>query len=300
MTQKVFDKIKILKNVFIPALHQKFKIQVSQTSQFESLIYKLNGNICIDHGATRTFDPKTFSLIKRIGSALGLDPHHEYSFPKKKIYSIDLQTPNEDGFKWFSSLIDYKAFPKDIVNAIEETNYRHPLLPEKSLNFLEKIEISGFLEENEAYEFVNDILYKFCSNNGNFIKRKNLEIIQSFSQKIANAILIGPDFNHIAYSLNHIGIQEWYGTEIIEVLKEFLIENGFTMTPSILGDICGPLRQTSTLAEHHHFWIKNENNQIEKIFYPSKFLEFIQRKPENEKKFKNGKINLFQGFLKDF
>lgn len=294
----------IWNNILVTELHKKFVREIKTTKQFEELISSKQGNIVLDHGATRTTDPKLHEFLTRLAGAFGLLPCGQYTFPDKKLKSIDLQFKNQKGFKWFSTLIEYEKLTKEAADAVIEDNKRTKnVLSSYGMEFLEKLERNKELTSSEAEEFVHEILYEFLRRQGPPVLKKTYEILSRESSETLNAIFLGPDFNHIAYLINSLSVNEWYGLDVIETLTEKMEQSGFKMLPKIQGELGGVLRQTSTKADKITFPIESPDGTITEIEYPAKFLELIQRGAERDegKKivFSGNEVKIFQGFLRD-
>lgn len=294
---------KIWEDLIVPQLHKKFIIELPSTWKFEQLIHRLGGQIHLDHGATRTVEPEVHAFITRLAAALGLTISGHYDFPNKKLKAVALQSPNKEGFKWFSTLIEcHKFSPKAIEVINEDISRTHNRLPEASLKLLEKLEKDKSLPENEALSFANDIVWTFLSRQGPPVKKSTLDILSKESSEIVNALLVGLDFNHLGYDLDKLFIPDWYGQEIIEVLNEKMLHEGFEMLPDIQGTPGGPLRQTSTKADVMNFKVEDDSGNLVTISSPSKFVELIQRGIERDENGKikwneSGQIIRFRGFL---
>lgn len=294
----------ILEKIFVPELHEKYRKEVPSIKKFEKMIAELGGKLVLDHGATRTPEKRMHDFLTRIAGSMGLKPNQTYNFPKKKLTAIDMQLPNKDDFKWFSTLIEYKKFSPEAVKAIDEDIGRSKIaLSSKGMKLLEKLEKHGSLSEVEAKEYVHEILYNFLKRTGAPVKKSTLDLVAKESQEIYNALLLGPDFNHIAYTLNALDIKDWYGTEIIEVLNSRMLKEGFEMLPEIQGQAGGVLRQTSTKADEMDFPAEDVNGKIVKVKAPGKFVELIQRGTERDEEgkvlFERGKAKVYRGFVTD-
>lgn len=293
----------IWEKLFVKEIHSKFHKDITLTRQFEDFITAKGGKLTIEHGATRTTNAEVFHLITRIANAFGLEVNGHYEFPDKKLKAVDLQFKDKDGFKWFSSLVEYKKLSPKAIRAIEDDTARTTnTLPPKSLELLEKLEKDGKLSRTEAETFVKGIIHKFMSRQGPPLKQSTYDIVSKESSETINALLLGSDFNHIAYLLNDLNIESWFAQEAIEILEALLKAEGFQLLPAIQGKVGGSLRQTSTQAEKMAFPIEDEKGKVSHINHPAKFLEFIQRGLERDSNGnilldKNKNIKRFQGFL---
>lgn len=292
----------IWESVFVPALHRKFHQQVDSTYKFEHIISQKKGKIVLDHAATRTADPDVYAMILRMGGAFGLKPNGQYLFPDKHLCATDLQLDNKNGFKWFTTFIKAEDFSPAVGNLIKDDvdKTRHSL-SEEGLVLLEKLEREQKLSVQEAQLLVHEIVYHFCTRQGDPLSETAYTKIARESPEAANALLLGPDFNHIAYSLNDLDIQEWYGMDVITVVESLLKHEGFEMLPKIQGEPGGVLRQTSTLADFFDFELLAEDGTVKKVPHRAKFIEFIQRYPDQDAEgrfvFEGTVIKPFQGFL---
>lgn len=294
----------IWNEIFVEELHRKFLNEIALTKRFEDMLKEENGQVVLDHGATRTPEKSVFEFIIRLGRAFGLAIHGRYDFPEKKIIAVDLQAPGRNAFKWFSSYIDVDKFSPKAAAAIRDDAQRtNNQMSRQGMKLLGKLEKEGFLTRTEAEYFVNEIVYRFFSRQGPPLKESTLKILKKESPEAVNALLLGPDFNHIAYSLNDLAIADWYGVEVIDTLTARMKAEGFSMLPSIQGEVGGVLRQTSTLAEDKPFEVETPDKQVVTVHQPSKFLEFIQRGAEVDENgavaLEHKKIKLFRGFLRD-
>lgn len=293
----------IWEEIFVPQLHKKYIVEVASVWKFENLIQSEGGEIHLDHCATRTPDPKLHEFITRLANAFGLKVSGHYEFPNKKLKAVALQFPDKEGFKWFSTLIEYTQFSREAIKAVEEDLERTKnMLSGDGLELLAKLEKDKSLGESEANSFVIDIVWNFFERQGRPVKKNSIDILGEESSEIVNALLLGPDFNHIGYDLNKLHIKDWYGQEIIEVLYDRMVLEGFEMIPEIQGAQGGLLRQTSTKADVIPFEVEENNGSISIITLPSKFIELIQRgaeRDENKKiKFnRDKKITRFKGFI---
>lgn len=290
--------------IFVDELHRKFLNEITLTQKFEDLLRQEGGKVVLDHGATRTPEKKVFEFILRLGKAFGLEMNGRYDFPEKKIIAVDLQSPGRNSFKWFSSYLEVDKFSARAARAVREDVARtNNQLSQQGMVMLKQLEQKGFLNRVEAEYLVNEIIYRFFSRQGPPVKLSTLDLLELESPETVNALLLGPDFNHIAYSLNDLEIKDWYGVEVIDALAAVLKEEGFSLIPSIQGKVGGVLRQTSTLAEEKGFEAVNEKGEVVTITRPSKFLEFIQRgavvDEVGEVALEHKKIKLFRGFLRD-
>lgn len=300
---KTITAPKIWEELVVPEIHKKFIIEVPSTWKFEQLIYRLGGELHLDHGATRTVEPKLHAFITRLAAAFGLAVSGCYEFPNKKLKAVALQSPGKEGFKWFSTLIECEKFSSRALQVIKEDISRTKnQLSDVGLEILEKLEKDGSLPENEAVSFANEIVWTFFSRQGPPVKKSTLDLLSKESSEIVNALLVGLDFNHIGYDLNKLFIRDWYGQEIIEVLNDTMIHEGFEMLPEIQGVRGGLLRQTSTKADVMVFEVEEDDGSISIVSSPSKFIELIQRGIEYDEKGKmkfdeNGQIIRFRGFI---
>ncbi|MBP6986607.1 MAG: DUF1338 family protein [Alphaproteobacteria bacterium] len=302
--EKMLTGPQIWEKIFVPTLHEKFRKDNHSMSKVEALIEKLGGKIVLDHGGTRTADPQVYAFITRIGNALGLVIHDHYVFESKHLEAIDMQLPKSNGFKWFSTLIRYDELSPEVAKIVQEDNLNtKPRLSEKGLQLLEKLEERKVLSESEAKEFTHHIIHDYFKRNGRPIYKNKLLKVSKESAETANALLLGPDFNHLAISINHLGISHWYGLEVIEILERKLKDTGFNILPHILGEKSGLLRQTSILADNTNFPILLDGGIVSSMAYPSKYVEFIQRSPsldaQGNIKFSGDKVELYNGFLRE-
>lgn len=293
----------IWENKFVPELHRRFFAEIDAPKKFESMVTGEGGKIYLDHGATRTVEPKVHNFITSLAKAFGLEVSGNYEFPDKHLTAVDLQFKDRDGFKWFSTLIQYKEFSPAVQKAIEEDIARtNNVMSEEGLELLRKLNHFGNLTEEDADEFVHEIIYKFLSRQGKPMKRSTYDLIKKESSEAVNALLIGPDFNHIAYTINELKIENWYGQEVIEVLNERMKHEGFEMLPEIQGEKGGKLRQTSTKADLITFPVEEADGSIGQLESPGKFIELIQRGVERDEKGKplfgeDKKLKLYRGFI---
>lgn len=300
---KTINAPRIWEEFIVPELHKKYIIEVPSAWKFEELIRRAGGELHLDHGATRTVEPELHAFITRLGAAFGLEVSAHYEFPNKKLKAVALQSPGKEGFKWFSTLIECEKFsPKAIEVIKDDISRTKNRLSGEGLQILEKLEKDKSLTENEVLKFSNEIVWTFLSRQGLPAKKSTLEILSKESSEIVNALLVGPDFNHLGYDLDKLFIKEWYGQEIIEVLNDKMIQEGFEMLPEIQGVRGGLLRQTSTKADLMNFKVEDENGNPTTILSPSKFVELIQRGAERNEQGKlkfdeEGKIIRFRGFL---
>ena len=281
----------IFNKLFVPQLHQRFFDEIESTKKVEGLIKELGGSLVIDHGATRTPDPKVYEFITRLAGAFGLKPHMKYNFPGKKLTAVDLQFEDKVGFKWFLTLVEYEKFSpgaaKSVKEDIEKTNN---VLSEKGMTLLEKLEKDGELASDEAKGLVDEVMI-FLKRQGPPVKKSTLDLLAQESSEVVNALLMGPDFNHIAYLLNGLNIKEWYGQEIIDVINELMSNEGFKMLPEVQGKAGGILRQTSIMADDMEFEVEESDGKVRTITSPGRFIELIQRGAERDE---SGKI-IFEG-----
>ncbi len=300
---KTITAPKIWEELIVPQIHKKFIMEVPSTWKFEQLIHRLGGEIHLDHGATRTVEPELHAFITRLAVALGLTASGHYEFLNKKLKAVALQSSGREGFKWFSTLIECEKFSAKAREVIEEDVLRtRNRFSEVSLGMLEKLEKDRGLPENEAEAFANEIVWTFFSRQGPPVKKGTLDLLAKESSEIVNALLVGLDFNHIGYDLNKLFIRDWYGQEIIEVLNDAMVYEGFEMLPEIQGVRGGLLRQTSTKADVMDFEVEEGDGSVSVISSPSKFIELIQRGVEYDEKGKikfdeNGQIIRFRGFI---
>ncbi len=293
----------IWEQLFVPALHKKFAMEMPEARMFEEWVKLKGGRIIIDHGGTRTPDPRVHAFITRLAMAFGLKPQGQYRFPDKHLKAIDLQFEDRNGFKWFSTLVSYKGFSPKVRAAIEEDMGRtYNRLSEKGMDLLIKLEEEGQLNDREARTLVKEVVLKFLKRQGAPLKQKTLKMVANESPEAANALLLGPGFNHLAYSVNDLNVPEWYSLEVIELLTSMMEREGFTMMPGIQGESGGVLRQASTQAASMIFGVEGRERELVKIEYPGKYLEFVQRGPERDE---TGEIvfdqydmiKLFRGFI---
>jgi hypothetical protein len=294
----------IWERIFVPALLDKFRRDNHSISKVETMLKNMGGTIVLDHGGTRTADPQVYAFLTRIAKAFGLRIRDHYKFPTKHLEAIDLQLPGTNGFKWFSTLIRYDNLSPEVAKWVELDNqHNRPHLSDKGVVLLEKLEEAKALSHDEAQELVNEIVHQYFKRHGRPLVKDTLLAIAKESPETANALLLGPDFNHIAISVNHLNIAQWYGLEVIEVLRQKLQAAKFTLLPSIQGEPGGKLRQTSIMADLSNFPILQEGGITSSISYPSKYVEFVQRGVELDHEgriqFAGDKVTLFNGFLKD-
>lgn len=299
---KKINAPEIWEELIVPQLHKKFIIELPSVWKFEQLIRRLGGELNLDHGATRTVEPELHAFITRLGAAFGLEVSGHYEFPNKKLKAVALQTSGKEGFKWFSTLIECDKFSTKAIEVIaEDVKRTKNRLSGESLQFLEKLEKDRYLTEDEAMKFTNQLVWTFFSRQGLPVKKSTLDLLSKESSEIVNALLVGPDFNHLGYDLNKLFIKDWYGQEIIEVLNDRMIREGFEMLPEIQGVRGGLLRQTSTKADVMGFEVEEEGSLVT-VFSPSKFVELIQRGAERDERGKvkfdeKGNVMRFRGFL---
>lgn len=300
---KMLSGPQIWEKIFAPSLHKQFLEELDSASKIEAIIKSEGGQIVVDHGATRTVEPRLHDFITRLVGAFGLIPFGHYDFPKKKLTAIDLQLKDRDSFKWFSTLIQMEKFSQQLQEAVQEdvqTRAKNAM-SDAGLAYLEKLEKDKVMEDGEAELFVEEILFRFLKRQGKPVKESTLELAANESSELVNALLLGPGFNHIAYTLNALAIKDWYGLEIIEALTARLESEGFAMLPEIQGVAGGSLRQTSTKADHMLFEVEKKDGTIGQIHSPAKFIELIQRGAEKDTsgkmKLEGKKIKIFRGFL---
>lgn len=294
----------IWQQIFVPVLQDKFRKDNHSLSKVESIIKSLGGRVVLDHGGTRTADPQVYTFLNRIAKAFGLQIRGQYKFPAKHMEAIDLQLPGDEGFKWFSTLIKYDDLSQEVAKFVEIDNQENrPHLSERGLALLEKLEDNKWLNSEEAHELVDQIVHHYFRRQGKPVAKEKLLAIAEESPETANAMLLGPDFSHLAISVNDLGIPEWYGLEVIEILREKLKDAKFAFLPEIQGERGTKLRQTSILADKSNFPVLLEGNITSSISYPSKYVEFVQRgaelDPEGRIQFTGDKVRLFQGFLRE-
>lgn len=300
---KTIPAADVWENYFVPELHKKFLKEVPSYKKFEDLIKSHGGAIHLDHGATRTADPKVHEFLTRLANAFGLEVSAHYEFPKKHLKAVALQFPDKNGFKWFSTLVLYKEFSDQAIQVVEEDMARtNHVLSDEGMAMLEKMEKTGGLDESEADAFAKELAWAFFTRQGTPVKRNTAEVLAKESQEIVNALLNGIDFNHIGYDLNQLNIKDWYGQEVIEVLNDRMLAEGFEMLPEIQGVPGGILRQTSTKADVMAFPVEEDDGSIGEVTWPSKFVELIQRGAERSEDGKvifdeSGKIKRFLGFI---
>jgi uncharacterized glyoxalase superfamily metalloenzyme YdcJ len=300
---KIKTAYEIWEEIIVPELHKKYIVEVNSVWKFETLIRNEGGQIHLDHCATRTADVKLYELLTRLANALGLVITGQYDFPDKKLKAIALQSPEKEGFKWFSTLIEYKKFSSEAIKAVEEDSQRTKnILSEGSVELLAKLEKDHCLTEGEAHSFAYDIVWNFFARQGPPIKKSTIEILAKESSEVVNALLLGPDFNHIGYNLNKLNIEDWYGQEVIEILYDRMLAEGFEMAPEIQGIPGGLLRQTSTKADVKPFYVEEKDGSVTVLNSPFKFVELIQRGIERDKQGKikfdeNNKIKRFRNFI---
>lgn len=291
----------IFEQIFIPVIHDKFRKEVPSTSKVEALLKEQGGTLLLDHGATRSMTEDVHNMVARVGKSFGMIPISHYEFPEKKLVAHDLQFPDQKGFKWFSTRVKYQEFSPEAKKLVEEDIERAPnKWTEKGLSLLEKLEKDQSLSESEANEYVHEVAYNFLCRQGKPMTRAAYEAISKESSEAVNAMLIGPDYNHIAYNLHLLNIESWFGTDVIDILEAFLKFHGFSMLEEVQGAPAGVLRQTSTKADKMQFTLDNKGSN-EVIQHPNKFLEFIQRGPVRDEfgqiVVEDGKIKRFQNFL---
>ncbi|PWU05583.1 MAG: hypothetical protein C5B43_03120 [Verrucomicrobia bacterium] len=285
---KIKTPTQIWEEIIVPHLHKKYITQVNTVWKFETMIKQEGGEIHLDHFATRTPDIKLHELITRIGKAFDLEITGQYEFPDKKLKAVVLQSLGKEGFKWFSTLIEYKKLSNEAIKAVEEDLTRtNNVLSEKSLETLSRLEKDKCLTENEAQEFTHDIVWNFLSRQGPPVKKSTISLLAKESSEIVNALLLGPDFNHMGYDLNKLNIKDWYAQEVIEILYDRMLIEGFEMLPEIQGAPDALLRQTSTKAESKTFEVEEDNGTISHLISPYKFVELVQRGVQRDS---NGKI----------
>lgn len=171
----------------------------------------------------------------------------------------------------------------------------------EGLSLLTKFEKDGHLSEADADALTDEIVDHFLCRQGPLLKKGTYDAVAKESSECVNALAIGPDYNHIAYSLHELNIPEWFGVDIIDIIDAFLRYHGFEMLPKIQGEPGTILRQTSTKAEAVNFDVDDENGELLKIKSPSKFIELIQRGPIRDDKgkivIKKSSIERFQSFI---
>ncbi len=303
-SQNLLTGPQIWERVFVPAIHQKFNRDNHSISKAEKLLKEQGGTIVLDHGGTRTADRQVYAFLTRIANAFGLSIKEHYKFPHKHLEAIDLQLPSSTGFKWFSTLIHYEEFSPEVTELVEKDYMSNrPQLSKKGLELLEKLEEKKVLNLDEANQLVHEIVDNYFKRHGRPITKETLLAIAKESPETANALLLGPDFSHIAISVNHLNISHWYGLEVIEVLEQKLKSAKFNCLQKIQGERGSILRQTSIMADKSNFPILLDGGITSSISYPSKYVEFIQRgaiRDANDKiQFSGDKVSLFNGFLVD-
>ncbi len=294
----------IWEQIFVPTLQEKFRRDNHSLSKVEGIIKDLGGKVILDHGGTRTADPQVYAFLTRIANAFGLVIKDQYKFPSKHLEAIDLQLPGSNGFKWFSTLIKYDDLSQEVAKLVEVDNQdSRPHLSERGLYLLEKLEENKSLASEEANELVNQIVHQYFRRHGRPISKDALLTIAEESPETANALLLGPDFNHLSISVNHLGIPNWYGLEVVEVLEQKMKSAGFTMLPEIQGPAGSKLRQTSIVADNNSFPVLLEGGITSSHLHPSKYVEFVQRGPETDGQgniqFTGNTVRLYQGFLRE-
>lgn len=294
----------IWQEIFVPKLQEKFSQENRSINRISSLLVNEGGKIVIDHGGTRTADPEVHTFLTRIAKAFGLRLNGHYDFPAKHMEAIDLQLPNQNGFKWFMTLIDFEQFSPEVSKLIEvDTANNHPQLSNRGTALLEKLEQEHSLERQEAEEFVKEILYNYLKRHGLPLNEDALTKIAAESPETANALLLGPAFNHLAVSLNDLAIPSWYGLEVIEVVHQRLKQEGFAMLPSIQGQIGSPIRQTSVLADEFNFPVLKQGNITSSLSYPATYIVLTQRGCEKDANglviMDNHQPRIFKGFSKE-
>lgn len=292
----------IITQHFVPKLHEKFLRDIPSPGRFEKLMLDLGGKLRLDHGATRTPDPTVHALITRIAGAMGLIVHNQYTFPEKKLTAVDLQSASMKGFKWFSTLIEYpKLSPKAITLVEEDMARSSNKFSDLGMSLLEKLEKDDELSESETASFVHEIVFVFLQRQGKPAKKATIEALKAESSELVNALLVGPDFNHLAYLLNDLEIPGWFGLDVIDLLDSYLRQQGFPMLPELQGAPGSILRQTSTQADSMKFSVEEASGSTVIIESPAKYLEFIQRGAVRDDKdrplFKHGQVERFQGFI---
>ena len=294
----------IWQQIFVPALQDKFRKENHSLSKVESIIKSMGGQIVLDHGGTRTADPQVYTFLTRISKAFGLQIRDQYKFPSKYLEAIDLQLPGQNGFKWFSSLVKYDDLPQEVAKIVEEDcQDNRPHMSERGIVLLEKLEDQKSLSHEEATELVHEIVHKYFRRHGKPLSKEAMRAISEVSSETVNALLLGPDFNHLAISVNDLNIPQWYGLEVIEVVEQKMRSSNFHMLPEIQGQRGSLLRQTSITADKSSFPVLAEGGITSSISHPSKYVEFVQRgamrDPEGRIQFTGDKVTLFQGFLRD-
>lgn len=292
----------IWEKFFVPALHQKFCKDNYSLSKVEKFIKELGGEVVFDHGGTRTTDPQVYAFLTRIGNAFGLSIRGHYKFPKKHLEAIDLQVPGSTGFKWFSTLIRYDDLSPEVAKLVEkDTQTARPHLSQQGIDLLEKLETNKTLNEEEAKLLVHEVIHNYFKRHGRPLEKEQLLAIAKESPEAANALLLGPDFSHIAISVNHLKIPQWYGLDVIDVLDEKLRKTQFNLLPEIQGSKGSKLRQISILADTSNFPILLDGGITSSISYPSKYVEFVQRgadlDADGKIQFLGNDVKLFSGFL---
>jgi hypothetical protein len=294
----------IWERIFVPEIHEKFNRDNHSINKVEALLKDVGGTIVLDHGGTRTSDPQVYEFLTRIAKAFGLQIREQYTYPSKHLEAIDLQLPGGNGFKWFSTLIKYDDLSPNVAKLVELDNMgSRPHLTVKGLALLEKLETEKTLAPEEAKVLVHEIVHNYFKRHGRPAMKETLLTIAKESPETANALLLGPDFSHLAISINHLNIPHWYGLEVIEVLEQRLKAAKLNDLPSIQGKKSSKLRQTTILADNSNFPILLDGGITSSISYPSKYVEFVQRGPELDPdgkiQFAGDKIMLFNGFLRD-
>ncbi|MGB0935784.1 MAG: 2-oxoadipate dioxygenase/decarboxylase family protein [Alphaproteobacteria bacterium] len=283
------------KTVFVPTLIEKFHSQNTDLARIESILSSEGGRIFFDHGATRTADPQVYDLLTRIANAFGLQQNQDYSFPDKHLTAVDFQLPGEDSFKWFSTLIKYREFSPAVQAIVKrDITANRPTLSRASTKILSSLEKTGQISQADADTLSREIVYTFFSRQGKPMRESDLKAVAAESPEAANALLLGPDFNHIAISLNQLQAPGWYGFEVIEVLEQRLQHEGFETLPKIQGDRGGILRQTSVVAAERSIPVLDSAGAEKEISYPATFVEFIQR---GVKHTDSGRPVTYLGFL---
>lgn len=300
---KIKNALTIWEEIVVPQLHKKYIVEVNSAWRFETLIRNVGGEIHLDHCATRTADVKLHEFLTRLARAFGLEITGQYEFPDKKLKAVALQSLGKEGFKWFSTLIEYKKFSNEAIKAVEEDFERTKnALSEGSMELLMKLEKDKSLTESEADKFANDIVWNFFARQGVPVKKSTITLLAKESSEIVSALLLGPDFNHIGYDLDKLYIRNWYGQEVIEILYDRMLIEGFEMLPEIQGVPGALLRQTSTKAEIRAFDVEEEDGSLSIANSPFKFVELVQRGVERDEKGRikfdeNYKIKRFRDFI---
>lgn len=303
-SQTLLTGPQIWERVFVPAINDKFRRDNHSMSKVETWLKSMGGTIMLDHGGTRTADPQVFAFLTRIANAFGLVMRNQYKFPKKHLEAIDLQVPGTNGFKWFSTLIRYDNLSPEVAKLVEQDNINNrPQLSPKGLTLLEKLEEKKVLSLQDSKDLTHEIVYQYCKRHGRPLTKETLLAVAAESPETANALLLGPDFSHVAISLNHLNIANWYGLEVIEILEQKLKADKYNLLPGIQGEKGSQLRQTSFMADNSNFPILLDGGITSSIAYPAKYLEFVQRGAdldhEGKIQFSGDKVKLFSGFMQE-